>query len=1272
MNGLHAATADAVAENHELARQTAGELTALASDLRAGSADAGTLGKSDEALCSVVDDERTLVAAIAEQLTELAAEQVDGMDAFTIALFGRTGAGKSSLLEALSAGDGGSISPGDSDWTTAVRPVTWESCRVIDTPGVQGWGRTTERRELEERARAALVSADIVLLCFDTQHQQAGEFRKVAEWIAEFGKPAIAVLNVRLPNWRFPTRVPRSAVRWRLSRTVAEHAQHIREELAAIGIHEIPLVALHTQRAVYARATEPIQVPAPQARSLRRLRAEVGPATLLDWSNLPLLEQLLVAAIESGAGKLRRGMLVRQLVGRLELAAQQLITQVEQPARYIVEQTEHGIEQMLGVLGAPENYTGSTTGDAGGDLAASRAVVERIHELERVRGSGLEAPPTGSAYRYAQNRVDASLAELRRAAADRAEHLVNDAMRHQTQIDATAFHSQVFDLAEIERATSGLVGELTEYLQAKVGLTADDVLADLRTVPPSTVTVDGAAGRNMQWAGNAAGAGLAIASGVAGAVTAGALLGAAASSTLGVVAAANIWNPIGWTLAIGGIAAGLTGPRIRKWLHRRGARRREEELSRTRGAARKAVADTFDGLRDDMVAWFVGAARRAVVERLGVVVDQALLLRRIIVTAADHQSTLQSVAERQRLQVRSGDSAAVLLGNAVRVCEGAAQAVPFGRSLWLGETWCDDPAGLIGSSAAPVERPARTGGGPLGDQVADRLRRVLAEAAARPRPGVGTDWLSLLTDLLADDPRARPMLDELTALAADRCPRVLLYGDYNVGKSSFIKRLLVDDGQTAPENLTVRGAPETAAVHSFDWLGLRLIDTPGLQSGVTGHSELAQAQLPDAALVVYMLGATGVVGDRAGLDRVLRGDPEHGIVPKLDRTIFVVNRADELSINPFDDEDAFAQVLRRKENELRDALATTGALPGDGVPAERILFVASDPGGQVGDDRSVTAADFDPFRRWDGMDEVRAAFEELSAELWDNSADVTVLHGGLARLGTLAAGYRADAEELRADITQLDRLRDDLTEIGRAAESIEQYARASVTTVVGNAIDQLVEAALATRDEPTREAILGRVVEFWTDTEVGQAVDEWAADVQRRVEDWRRESAIRLQRRLASSAFQRTVRSVDGLVRTQFPTRTEQRKLIKDGSSALSTMLGMVNRMRQAQVLKTGAAETLRWFSAASTATNSSSRLINVTRGFLASRVAGQEATRIARVGGRANVALSVAFTVADLAFIVRDHKADRRREEQFQETLDELNDQAQRWARGVADTIRR
>ena len=152
-------------------------------------------------------------------------------------------------------------------------------------PGRPGLGRATERRELEERARAALVRADIVLLCFDTQHQQAAEFRKVAEWIAEFGERR-SQSERAVPDLLFPTRVPRSAVRWRFSRPLRNTPTRPRE-LAAIGIHEIPPVALHTQRAVYARATEPIQVPAPQARSLRRLRAEVGPATLLDWSTCP-------------------------------------------------------------------------------------------------------------------------------------------------------------------------------------------------------------------------------------------------------------------------------------------------------------------------------------------------------------------------------------------------------------------------------------------------------------------------------------------------------------------------------------------------------------------------------------------------------------------------------------------------------------------------------------------------------------------------------------------------------------------------------------------------------------------------------------------------------------------------------------------------------------------------------------------------------------------------------------------------------------------------
>ena len=221
-------------------------------------------------------------------------------------------------MEALRHGDGHAISPGDSDWTTTVDPVSWAHCRLVDTPGIEGWGRTMSRRDLEEQAREELVTADIVILCFDTQNQKAGEFRKVAAWIAEYRKPVVAVLNVRPPNWRFPTRVPRRAVRQRSSQTVAEHATHIREGLTrdrpdrhadhraqqpASGLRPGPQAILGARRSSW-RPCWPI--------------AREGIDELLKWSNLPLLERLLVTAVEDGAAQLRRGVLLNQLVRTLD------------------------------------------------------------------------------------------------------------------------------------------------------------------------------------------------------------------------------------------------------------------------------------------------------------------------------------------------------------------------------------------------------------------------------------------------------------------------------------------------------------------------------------------------------------------------------------------------------------------------------------------------------------------------------------------------------------------------------------------------------------------------------------------------------------------------------------------------------------------------------------------------------------------------------------------------------------------------------------------
>ncbi|WP_150658140.1 GTPase [Pseudomonas fluorescens] len=78
---------------------------------------------------------------------------------------------------------------------------------IYDTPGINGWGRNNSRKDLEERARKAVEVADFVLVCFDSQSQQADEFAKFAAWVSEYRKPVIAVLNPRNAMWRMPGRV---------------------------------------------------------------------------------------------------------------------------------------------------------------------------------------------------------------------------------------------------------------------------------------------------------------------------------------------------------------------------------------------------------------------------------------------------------------------------------------------------------------------------------------------------------------------------------------------------------------------------------------------------------------------------------------------------------------------------------------------------------------------------------------------------------------------------------------------------------------------------------------------------------------------------------------------------------------------------------------------------------------------------------------------------------------------------------------------------------
>ena len=141
------------------------------------------------------------------------------------------------------------------------------------------------------------------MLCFDTQSQQASEFAKVADWVTHFGKPVIAVLNVRNPRWRHPARVPSQAARRNMSGPVAQHAENVRDELANIGLHDVPVVAISSRRALFARAAIPYR--GPQEQNFSDDRARYGIDYLARWSNFAALDSVLTACIAAGGAQLR-------------------------------------------------------------------------------------------------------------------------------------------------------------------------------------------------------------------------------------------------------------------------------------------------------------------------------------------------------------------------------------------------------------------------------------------------------------------------------------------------------------------------------------------------------------------------------------------------------------------------------------------------------------------------------------------------------------------------------------------------------------------------------------------------------------------------------------------------------------------------------------------------------------------------------------------------------------------------------------------------------
>lgn len=149
----------------------------------------GIIPQLKKQLSEVVTELDKLKRASASELEE----RRQRLDNFSITLFGRTMAGKSTLMEILTRGDGQSIGKGGQRTTRDIRRYAWNGLEITDVPGTAAFEGEIDT----EFAFKAASQADLVLFLITDDAPQTVEAECLAR-VLRLGKPVLGICNVKV------------------------------------------------------------------------------------------------------------------------------------------------------------------------------------------------------------------------------------------------------------------------------------------------------------------------------------------------------------------------------------------------------------------------------------------------------------------------------------------------------------------------------------------------------------------------------------------------------------------------------------------------------------------------------------------------------------------------------------------------------------------------------------------------------------------------------------------------------------------------------------------------------------------------------------------------------------------------------------------------------------------------------------------------------------------------------------------------------------------
>lgn len=1100
MDEMRAAIDTAVMQGHTEVRR----LDELCDALADGFADhRSKVVTESEAMTSVYGVMRNLVRTIRRHLDH----ERDSMNSFNVAFFGRTGAGKSTLLSAFGELNGEYVSPGDSDWTTAINHIDWHGCRLFDTPGINGWGRTESRENLEATARRAVETADIVLLCFDSQSQQAMEFAKIAEWVREFGKPAIAVLNVRNVRWRHPERVAPSR-RAHLSESVRQHADNIRTELAGIGLGDTPIVAIQSRRALFARASTPFEGPA--LEDFTNEREKYGTEYLARWSNFGALEHLISTTIAEGGGDLRLGALREDLRARC-LSGATTLEDLSRDLTASAEAHENEVAGLLSVIGYPHDDERHHLTDVG------RPTVDWLARSEGLRGSPYTGSTSGSLDRLVQHQLVSHLASPRRTSSDTADQLVKRAFRTGATVDQKAFAAAVFDPTAIQNAVEQVWIARAEFLERELQTTAEQALQESRQALITAAQIGGTNGTHPG-ANALRGAGIAA--------------GAAAVAV--PFAAANFWNPAGWAAGAAAACVGIAGQVQQHY----GKKMSQQAQAKARLAHAQAIADSRHAVTQTYENYeqeFEKLSRSKAWELISPVLLNALRASTQLREAAQQAARAADHARTVIDDLHPSRSAADVLRCAQAEIAQSPQQL---TRVLLGEDWISsEHQHLDDAPSHEVQELYRRWNN--ASQIA--LFRQVSAAWTTSRLSEIRDWAESLEDAAEIDVELRPALTSFRTVTRDR-PKFIALGDYNSGKSSLVRRILVDSRLGEPHiEVEIQARPATTLANTYHFPRYSLVDTPGLQSGNTDHDRIARESVASSALVFVVLHVNLLLGNTALLEKISAGSDT--MAAKMGRMVFLINRSDELGVDPLTSPRSFLALQDRKREELVAALASRSII----IRPEQVHCLAGDPFGLVGSTPNVSPDAFSEHRCWDGVGSLTDAISSLTDDQLVSASGSAALDAAISELKHLRLETIAARDCHTNEIQQLDLLLATVVTASGDAVVLQRVITQMAERMLGDSLARAAaEIHSVAPDEPKR---LAEIVDTWTsDPILGQEVAAYNKDTSRKLHRWLTEHQSTIEREYQAAAV-----DLGPSPRPQFtPSRTSTTSEVVDGAGKVA------------------------------------------------------------------------------------------------------------------------